>query len=495
MSAVAFPKLKPASARDIDVKEKPAEDVNTKKVTEDIILKPVSARQNIKHLDAPTQFKKPEWARPVEEDNEEEVVNTMLQGEFPLVNNAAKESDHTVDPSFGQFYHGALSEPDAEALIRCHPKAKSGTFLFRDGHAKGYYICSTLEIARDGIQHRILHNKVTPNQKNPKEFDVNGRPWGITSLAELSKDLQKRQPGWNVALSNGVIGYKILTDAMLEAESMVEAEAKAKEAQEVKEKELAELTEFRKKQMVRRASIKEMAIAEAQQAEKVKQEILESTVREREVAKRQLKEQKKQKAIEAKRQELIVQKAKEFDGDLETLNTVLENATVNKTDDVKVDSDSDSDDEGPTSEDVEVWKPVQRRGSFNKSGGTAPIFLHGPMDAIEAYGWLNDGGAVDGKFLIRSIKKKPSNYYIDYVERGRTKSAHVSQSTTAFFKEFAVDGKSTGTTTIESLITLLTNKFDWWSCPLKRELCVPPNFDKKESKRVKKLQKAIQNSK
>jgi hypothetical protein len=110
-------------------------------------------------------------------------------------------------------------------------------------------------------------------------------------------------------------------------------------------------------------------------------------------------------------------------------------------------------------------------------------------------GWLHDGGAEEGKYLLRQVKKPKNNYILDVIIEGKPKSFSVAQDKAgSFFKEFRVGGQATGTTSIDSCIEWLhTTHGTWWQVPLLRNSAVKPRNDKKESKRVKKEQKARRN--
>lgn len=458
-------------------------------------LKAVGSRSDIKLLDALPPEPKPEWTVESQENDvdDNDAGSGHLIGEFPAFPNAARDSGQEVSVTMGQFYHGNLSEDDAEALILGQQNAKSGTFLFRNDKNDNHYLCSALEVRGKGTSYRVNHHRVSPNKKNSAEFDVNGKPTATTDFIMLAKYLQKMQPGWSTPLTTGVLGYAMVTDVMLEARLADEIKKEEELKRAAAEAQKAEIAAYRKQQEAKSDKLRAAAVAESELAKKRQEDIDNEMAAGRERAKVLVLESKKRELLAKKRKELIAQKSQEFNESIQTLNSALAKAKEMPVDqdgpDV-VDSDSDSDGDGPG--EVRVWTPIKRSNSFNKSGGTVPPTLHPAIDDLEAYGWLNDGDAQDGKFLVRQIKKQTHKYKLDMIIDGKPVSFNLTQKDSTFFKEFLVDGNPTGTTTIDSLVELLSEPHvPWWPVPLRRDRCVVPRHSRKESQRVRKMQKSM----
>ena len=106
-------------------------------------LQAVGDRADITHIDGPEEVEA-EWNinGGEDEDSGDEDEELRLEGDFEECPNAAKQSGKEVDASMGQFYHGAISEDEAEALILSQPNAKAGTFLFGNEAGTDVYFVS-----------------------------------------------------------------------------------------------------------------------------------------------------------------------------------------------------------------------------------------------------------------------------------------------------------------------------------------------------------------
>ena len=121
---------------------KPAAVANADVVDFKDTLQAVGDRADITHIEGPEEVEA-EWnINGGEDDSGDEDEDLRLEGDFEECPNAAKQSGKEVDASMGQFYHGAISEAEAEALILSQPNAKAGTFLFGNEAGTNVYFVS-----------------------------------------------------------------------------------------------------------------------------------------------------------------------------------------------------------------------------------------------------------------------------------------------------------------------------------------------------------------
>eukprot|EP00040_Diaphanoeca_grandis_P030491 m.180259 g.180259 ORF g.180259 m.180259 type:complete len:742 (-) comp32014_c0_seq1:180-2405(-) len=433
----------------------------------------------------------------------------VLQKSYPEFTNVAAQSDKEVEASMTDYYHGDISEEDAQALILSQSEAPAGTFLFSSS-TDGEYRISVLEIVllNETQEDKVVHRPIT-FQKNGT-FSVDGRTTSSANLVEMTTFLRNRQPGWPTRITMGVRGYKTVTVDELTARIDAEIEAELLEEQKKKQKEHEELVAHRESTRQRKEQLKEQTFDEVDRVDALNRELHSPQV----LAARQhaadiVVERRKQLLLQERREALIDGHRKQFNKEREILQQALTLASaLQRNQAVALDSDDDeienaqpppgfidSDDDDDAEDDdgaVEVWKKTEpKRGSF-KNAGVQPILAtaHDPMDSIEAYAWLMDGGAVEGKYLLRKVKKSKKDnkvrYMLDVIEGGLPRSLEIEQDDNGgFFREFRVNGEPTGQTSIDSVLQRL--RTGMVGLPqIMDEYAVAPtvSLNRKESKRV-----------
>jgi len=410
---------------------------------------------------------------------------------------AELEEAQLVEFDMSEFYHGTMSQVEAEKAIKAAGQME-GTFLFRDStKIQNDYV---LSVFKDG---RVVHHGIVKDGT----YKIDGIPCGpATTLLEVVEWASSTHPGWNIALRDGVPGLTCASDEeILEQKLRIDMKkAQAKKAVGTVRAAVIEPSDMLAKMQERRRK-QEEEMAAQEERDRLHREERARALAEAKAAAAVPKKVRSPEEIEAARQKRLQELASLPD---------IASFSLSRAAKVELSDDSSDDEAGPLRSlpdaarinstvntgvkpsDVGYLEVMSTDYNNAMSAFDPAEYMHGDISKADADALMIEAVENDplanGKFLVRNQGR--NNFILSLVHEGAPMHHLITKDET---ETLAVSGHSTGQTTLASLLILLSqNDVKWWPSPLTgvikpEEKVQRRNLTKRHSARIKSFRQSL----